>query len=344
MSTVVVEYLALLVVPRSLYMERVVPPATSALDPAVLGASLALALVTALVVAGRRRAWPLAFGWAWFGLALLPVANVFPLSTFMAEHWLYVPSMGLCIALGWALARLGARIGRPALASVLAVLLVAYGARTVRRNLDWRDERTIYEATLRFAPDSARVHTNLGRVYWTAGERAAARQQFARAIALRPDDWQTADAYTFQGIMYTQDNRPQEALAEFERAVALNPRSSALYVNLAIVLQDLGRIDEARRALGHVLEIDPRSAIAHSNLGNLDFNAGDLEQARRHYVTALALDPDLADAHNNLGSVYLTQGHPELAAPAFQRALQLDPNHPLARRNLAAAMSAGARP
>jgi len=340
MSTVVVDYLALVAFPAALHMERSVPPATSPFDPAVLGAIALLGLVTVVVVRLRQRAWPLAFGWAWFILALLPVANLMPLSTFMAEHWLYVPSMGLFMAAGWGISRLGMRHGRRMAAALLAVLVVGYGVRTARRNLDWRDGRAIYEATLRLAPESARVHTNLGRVYWMAGDAAAAVREFTRAIELKPHDPQTADAYNHRGIIYTQANRPQEAIAEFRRAIELAPRNPVLYVNLSLALQSAGRTDDGRRALEDALALDPRNAIAHSNLGNIWFNRGDLEDARRHYLQALALDPELADAHNNLGSVYLRQGRPDLAEACFRRALALDPKHDLARRNLAAALQA----
>lgn len=340
MSTVVVDYLALLVFPAALHMERSVPPATSFFDPPVLGAIALLGLVTVVVVRLRHRAWPLAFGWTWFALALLPVANLVPLSTFMAEHWLYVPSMGLFMAAGWGIARLGAWGGRPVAVALLAVLVVGYAARTVSRNRDWRDGRTIYEATLRFAPESARIHTNLGRVFWMAGDSAAAVREFTRAIELEPNDRQTADAYNNRGIIYTQANRPGEAIAEFRRAIELSPRNPALYVNLSIALQNAGRTDEGRRALEDALALDPNNAIAHSNLGNVSFNQGDLEDARRHYLQAIALDPELADAHSNLGSVYLRQGRPDLAEPYFRRALALDPKHDLARRNLAAALQA----
>src|SRR5262249_1304361 len=124
MSTVVVRYLGLLVFPGALHMERSVPPASSIWSPDVLCSLAVLGGVTVAVAAARRRAWPLAFGWAWFLLALLPVANILPLSTFMAEHWLYVPSMGPCIAVGWALARLGERTTRSALVVLMMVLVV----------------------------------------------------------------------------------------------------------------------------------------------------------------------------------------------------------------------------
>jgi tetratricopeptide (TPR) repeat protein len=340
MTKVVLQYVGLLVFPRHLHMERNTVPSTSPLDPAVLGSIAVLALAAWALVRWRRAVWPLAFGCAWFALGLLPVANLVPLSTFMAEHWLYVPSMGVFIAAGWGLGRLAARAGRPAAIAVVGLLVLAYGARTIARNRDWRDERSIFEATLRFAPESARVHTNLGRVHWEARDYPRARQEFDRAIELAPSSWQTADAHNFRGILYQQEGRHQEAIAEFGRAIELNRLSAVPYPNLATSLQALGRMDEARRALESALVLDPRSSSAHVNLGNMLFNAGDLADARDHYLRALALNPENPEAHNNLGSVYFNQGRPDLAEREFRTSLRLNPNQPMVQQNLGVAVRA----
>jgi tetratricopeptide (TPR) repeat protein len=336
---VVVAYLGLLVVPSSLHMERVVAPATSPFDPTVLGPLALLAVLVGALVIWRRAIWPVAFGAAWFGLALLPVANVVPLATFMAEHWLYLPSMGLFMAAGWGLGRLATRTRPAAAIAVLAVVALAYGARTARRNLDWRDDRTLYQATLRFT-ESARVHGNLGRVYWMEGDVERAKHELDRAIELRPRHWQTADAYNQRGVIYQQEGRHAEALREFERAIQLYPRNPAPYVNLATTLQAFGRIDDARRALETAIGLDPRYASAYVNLGNVFFNAGDLARARDLYTKAIALDPQLGDAHQNLGAVYFHEGRFALAADSFRTALRLNPRSAMARQNLESAIRA----
>ena len=341
---VVVAYLQLLAWPSALHMERVVAPATSPLDPTVLVSVLVLVCAIAFVGNWRQEmpaAWPVAFGVAWFGLALLPVANLVPLATFMAEHWLYLPSMGLFIAAGWVLAGLARRTRPAAVFALVAVLVLAYGARTARRNLDWRDDRTLYQATLRFT-DSARVHGNLGRVYWMEGDVEPAKRELDRAIELRPRHWQTADAYNQRGVIYQQEGRHAEALQDFQRAIELYPRNPAPYVNLATTLQAFGRIDDARQALETAIAVDPRYASAYVNLGNVFFNAGDLARARDLYTKAIALDPQLGDAHQNLGAVYFHEGRFALAADSFRTALRLNPRSAMARQNLESAVRAQA--
>lgn len=334
MLPVVVDYLRLLVVPAGLHMERMVPAATSAVEPRVLAAAVALAALVGAVVALRRRAWPIALGAAWFAVALLPVANLVPLATFMAEHWLYVPSMGVFLAAGWGLARLAPRIGPHGVTALTAALVVVYGGLTVQRNRDWRDARTLFESTVRHAPDSSRAHANLGLAYEQAGERDRARSEYERAIALAGDAPEAAGPHSNLGNLYREDGRLDDAERELRAALAVDPRHAGAYGNLSLVLQARGRVDEAERVLRDGLAVAPDAATLHSNLGNIAFRRDDLPAALGEYQLAIALDPEHADAHNNLGSVLFRLGRLAEAEAEYRAALRLRPDSAAIRQNL----------
>jgi tetratricopeptide (TPR) repeat protein len=355
MLEVTARYLGLLLVPVNQHMERVIAPAASPLAPAVLGSAVVVAGLVAVAVACRRRAWPVTFGLAWFGVALLPVSNVVPLATFMAEHWLYVPSMGLFVAAGWSLARLAARGWRRAAAATAAAAILVYGGATVHRNRDWRDAVAIYQATLAHAPHSVRALTNLGHAYQEAGRLDDAVAAYRRAMAVggdrpveapgpaagdprgasAPVPGELADAHNNLGNVYRQQGRFEEAAGEFRAASAINPRLVAAYDNLGVTLEAMGRGEEARQAFEAALRVDPDAATVHSNLGNYYFRRGDLGRARAEYLTAIRLNPDYAEAHNNLGSVHVNEGRLDLAEQAYRTALQLNPSLEAVRRNLA---------
>lgn len=333
-AEVIVRYLAILVVPLGLHMERAVAPVTSLVDPAALAAVAAVAVLVAPVVALRTRAWPVALGVAWFFAALLPVANVVPLATFMAEHWLYVPVMGLCLAVGWGAARSTAGI------AVVAVVIVVFSGLTVRRTMDWRDGRTLYESLLPLAPESIRVHVNLAQAYQEAGDGSRARAAYEEVVRRWPDRPETADALNNLGNLERDAGRPEEALRAFEAALALQPSHVAARNGRALALQAIGRADDAERELAAALAIDPTAATTHSNLGNLYFRRQEIARARDAYLEAVRLDPDHADAHNNLGSAYHLLGERALAEREYRTALRLDPQSAGAQRNLAILLGA----
>jgi hypothetical protein len=79
----------------------------------------------------------------------------------VAERLLYVPSMGVCMLCGWALASAGRR--QPtAVAMLVAVAVAAGGWRCYVRNEDWADADSLYAAALQVCPHSARINNNIG--------------------------------------------------------------------------------------------------------------------------------------------------------------------------------------
>lgn len=350
MLNVLGQYGALLVAPVNLHMERRVPVATSFIEPSVIAGFVFVAALMAIAVRVRQRAWPVTLGIAWFLLALIPVANLWPLATFMAEHWLYVPSMGLFLVAGWGIDRLmgqGERSGT----QILAVMaIVALGAATVLRNRDWRGPIPLYEATTRSAPQSARAWTNLAHAYRDAGRVEAARSTYERAlqvmatnpphVARSRGNSQEAQEQALVGNIEQQRGRFAEAEARYRAALALDPTLASVFNNLGLTLGALGRPNEAEDSFVSAVRLYPDFAAAHSNLGNVRFRRGELEAAKTDYLTAIRLNPEYAEAYNNLGSVYFRLGVHAQAVAAYRRALQLKPELEEVRRNLAVVESA----
>lgn len=152
-----------------------------------LTADLALrgGLLLALALAGclqlRRRPW-LGGGILWLFLHLCPTNSLLPRLDVANDRQLYLgllgPALILAVTLGRWLPRRGA-----AVAAALALLL---GGATVVRNLDYRTEVALWQATVRSSPEKARAWNNLGYAHQMAGELEAARQVYRRALALDP--------------------------------------------------------------------------------------------------------------------------------------------------------------
>jgi protein O-mannosyl-transferase len=177
-----------LALPLWLNIDPDLPEPTSLTPGIALQGAVLLALVAAGLAAIRRR--PLAaLALLWFFLHLAPTNSVFARIDVANDRQLYLPAVGVFIALGALLARAAARgtvAARAAL--VIASLGVAVlGGLTVARNADYRDEVTLWRQTARLSPEKPRVHNNLGHALRLAGCPEQAQAAFTRALELDPD-------------------------------------------------------------------------------------------------------------------------------------------------------------
>jgi len=157
---------------------------TSVLDGRFLLGLGALVLWTGLLFAAWRHGRKVeAFGLGWIAIAFLPVANlIFPVGILLAERTLYLPSVGLALAAGAALARLPpARLG-----AVAAVLVLAGGIRSALRVPVWHDDGALTLSILEDSPNSYRGPARMGGLYQSRGD--AARAFAALRLAAREFD------------------------------------------------------------------------------------------------------------------------------------------------------------
>jgi tetratricopeptide (TPR) repeat protein len=134
------------------------------------------------------------------------------------------------------------------------------------------------------------------------------------------------------------------ALACCWRALALDPRNVASYVDVAqalIAVKPLGGNDElAAACFRRALQLDPLCAAAHAGLGHLSLRAGKLEAAVDEYRAAILGEQHRAAYHNFLGAALYSSQQYTAAADAFRHALTLQPGSPEIYLNLGNALRA----
>jgi hypothetical protein len=136
-----------------------------------------------LVTAWRRQRRLEAFGLGWIAIAFLPVSNLlFSTGVLLAERTLYLPSVGLALAGGAALARLRA----PQLRVALALIVLAGGIRSALRTPVWHDDFSVTQSILEDSPQSYRGPARMGSIYQS--HRQPERALAALRIAARTYD------------------------------------------------------------------------------------------------------------------------------------------------------------
>lgn len=259
-------------------------------------AALTLLAVATLVMLRRRPA--ARFVVVAVVLVLGPTLIV-PLAKMVAaERRMYLPLAGLvALAVVGGHRAIASRFGRRGdaiAAAALATLVLSFSVVTALRLRAYESAITIWEDATRHQPEDAMAHYNLGVALFDAG---------------RP---------------------PAETLPRFARAVELDPKYSAARDNLGMVLNALGRRDEARAQFEQSLRIDPNGVVAHNNIGAGLIALGRPAEALPHLRRALALQPDGTNAqiHLNLGKALLATGRVDEAVEHLDEVARRAPGDP----------------
>jgi tetratricopeptide (TPR) repeat protein len=179
-------------------------------------------------------------------------------------------------------------------------------------------------------PGFAEAHNNRGAALQDLKRFAEALASYDRALAIRPD---YAEAHSNRGAALYELDRPEEALASYDRALAILPAHAQAHYNRGNALRGLRRAEEALAAYERALALRPDHAEAANNLGNAWQDLNKPEEALAGYDRALALRPDYAEALNNRGLVLDRLKRPTEALASFEAALALRPDYPEVRLN-----------
>jgi tetratricopeptide (TPR) repeat protein len=190
---------------------------------------------------------------------------------------------------------------------------------------------------LRLNDHDAGAHGNLG-----AGLRALRRHEDAlasydRAIALRPD---FAQAYSNRGLVLTDMERHEEALANHDRAIALQPELVEAHSNRGVVLAGMQRHEEALASFDQAIALRPDYADPYYNRAKLLVALRRHAEALRSYDRAIALRPDYAEAHYNRAEVLADLGRHAEALADYDKVIALRPGHADAHANRGAILGA----
>ena len=177
------------------------------------------------------------------------------------------------------------------------------------RNLE---AERILRALVAERPDSGIAHWWLARMHERLNRIPDARREYEVAVSM---------ALTGRAPLYAAIGRLAHAEGDFGRATEayrhrarLAPREPAAQKDLAGILVEQGRTDEALAALNAAISIDPHDAQAHASIGRIRLDAGQPAEALASLQRAVTLDPAMYEARYPLALALTQTGRREDAA------------------------------
>lgn len=332
------DYGRLLVFPANLHMERTVfnpenyknsatwqkSAGTEYLSIIGLTFGALLALGCTWPGAGRRTR---IFGACWFLIGFLPISNLFDLNATVAEHWLYLPSVGVLLFLAGVVLDLPQR-SRPILAACAGLAGLALSLRAAERSSDWTTAEHFYERTIAAGGTSVRVRLNLGQIYAQRGEYARAETIFRRILASVPN---FAIAQTNLANVLFQEGRKHEAESLFAAATAAAPNDRKEYPRTWLAAVNLAGIQRQKHDVHGALKILEQARADYPKIWEVVSLESEVLRETNAPAASLKLVSDFARAHwwhygasLALGRTYAESGDAEHALAALQHASRLD--------------------
>jgi len=231
---------------------------------------------------------------------------------------------------------------------VLYVMALAYAASVVLFYVFARYRYPLVPFLMLFAasglmavPEAVRARAMPGRVWTLAGLGAVA--VFANWPVLSADSGRAVTESNL-GVALQAERRFDEAIAHYQRSIALRPDYAPVYSNMASALRAKGRLQDAVRTYERALQLQPDFPDAHYNLANALLEEGDADGAIEHFRVALRSIGGSADVHTNLGNALAAKGDADGAIREFRAALEIDPDAAKPHRNLGDLLASAGQP
>jgi tetratricopeptide (TPR) repeat protein len=260
-----------------------------------LGAALLLA-ITAVVWAARKRHRYLLAGWLWYLGMMVPVIGFIQLgSASMADRYTYLPQIGLTFALVWLLADKIPQSRFVAPIAIAALMVVAFVQTSY-----WKDSETLFRHSIAVSDRNRIAIDMLGLHYMKAKRFEEAASTFREALALKADDQiaqnglreagDVAAQHNNHAAMLAREGREQEALAEYNEALRLDPHQYDVRMNLGALLSRMNDNAGAAAQFEAAAKERPQSAEPHVYLALIYAGSGRNDAAIQEANAAIAID------------------------------------------------------
>jgi tetratricopeptide (TPR) repeat protein len=293
----------------------------------------------------------ISFAIIFYFVTIVLTSNIFyKIGDIFAERFTFVPSIGFCILISALLVRYRQSETAQKLSStalgIFVIILLAYTGRTFARTSDWKDESTLFLSDVDHAPQSARVHGNVGIIYLNSAlgqkDEAVKQQQLKMAyeqlaIAEQIDSNDYQSSKLLGQVLYLQ--KDYKASIHWSELSVLQRRNVCIgsaqpvtddaetFLNLAYAFEKLEQYDSTL----YYYTASSKTFAAPSTylrIGDTYLRMKDTVNALSMYDQSVQIDTALVEGWDKIGNIKGMRGDYEGSNSAFQKIAQLKPEDP----------------
>jgi protein O-mannosyl-transferase len=289
--------------------------------------SLAIYITLAiLTIRLFRKKHPAAWGLLFYFANFLMICNLlFDIGATMGERLIFHSSLGWAVCVGWLFTEEGRKyfsnpkMHKIVLWLVLFIVTGLFGYRTITRNMDWKNDITLFTHDVTTMPNSVLCLGNAGARWIDLSERPANKEHEKEYL--------------------------DKAIGYLNHALELHPKYVNGYLNLGLAYFKMRDYNKAEEIWGKAYQLYPSNPFlgtyyrvlsnVYIQQGFADAGAKNIQNAAYWFERASRIYPQDPEIWYNLGGAAFSLGDFAKAKMAFEKCLQLNPNHAQAKNGLA---------
>ncbi len=304
-------YLLLLIFPHPLisdYSYNQIPVVNWSNTGTLLAIAAYLFLIVFAIKTLKQKSL-LSFSILYFLITLSIVSNIFFLvGATMAERFLYMPSLGFCIAVACLVSRMKKLIA----VALVSTVFILYSFKTFSRNQDWKNNYTLFFKDVQSAPNSCKL-------------------QYYYSVAIIDKLQATPHDADYQKQI------AQDAIDHLQKTLSIWPHYVEAREQLGYAYYLHGDIEKAKATYLNAQEHGSHNPKLYNNYAVAFIETNEPHKAVPLLKKAIAQNPEYPEALNNLGSAYVRIGKWDEAVVVLQKAIALKPDYEIAMKNIARA-------
>jgi len=306
------------------------------------------------------------FGFGFFAITVFLVLQLLPVGDAMiADRYAYLPSIGVFYLISEGIISIRNTKGKTRklvmpVTFIFATAIIFYSFKTYQQCHIWKNSLSLWNDVISKYQTVSSAYNNRGFVYAKAQKSEDALNDFNKALELKPDDINALNnrglalinlekyndayndftkiisikatdmTYANRGFALYKLNRNDEALADLNKSIEMNPHVANTYNSRGLVLKELKKYEEAYRDYSKVIQLKPDFILAYNNRAIALIELKRIDEAVNDLRQAIAIKPDYAEATNNLGTLLVNEKRYSEAVECWNKAVELQPGFPVA--------------
>lgn len=286
-SVVFVTYLGSIFYPHDIYLFR--PFTLQHPIWQFLGALLLIFVISIFTIIMMKRFPHLFVGWFWYAITILPVVGITSNGVYwMNEHYIYLPSTGIGIILGFGIPVLfsGKSMHKKFLFASAVTFLIMLSIVTWQKCGHWKDSITFLKHDVNASENNYLSFNNLGCALAAKGKIQEAIDNFNKAIQVAPDLYLS---YYNRGLAYSELGKYQRAIEDYDQTIRLKPDCAGAYISRGIAYAGLSKYEQAIKEFNMTLRLNADDTNAYHNRSLVYFKQGENELGCRDAYKACEL-------------------------------------------------------